>query len=209
MMVLAALMVEAFAIGGTISWLEGAALLVLSGLYLTLSVRVESKGAQTIESEELVDATTLPTLWASVAKVFLSLCLLGGGSQLVIFGSVGLARAAGLSELVIGLTIVAVGTSLPEIVTSIAAACRGKSDLAVGNIVGSNILNVFVILGLSSVLAPQGLQVPEAAIMFDIPVMIGVSVAAIPIFWLGRTVSRLDALILCIGYVLYVVALLR
>lgn len=203
-MIAAAVMVAALGADGSLSRGDGAILLACLAAYLWVSVK-SAKGADTDAKD--ASPATLPPLLPSLAWLVLGLGLLAGGSQLVVFGAVELARAAGLSELVIGLTIVAVGTSLPEIVTSILAARRGDTDLSVGNVVGSNILNVFAILGASCMLTSEGLQVPQVALEFDIPVMIGVSILAWPMFRTHRTVTRLDAVILGIGYVLYVVAL--
>jgi cation:H+ antiporter len=205
-MIAAAVMVAVLGIDGSISRVDGLILLVCAVAYLWVSVR-SAKGGDTDGSKD-ASPQSGPALLPSVMWLVVGLCLLGGGSQLVVAGAVELARAVGLSELVIGLTIVAVGTSLPEIVTSILAARRGETDLSVGNIVGSNILNVFAILGTSSMFTSEGLQVAEVALGFDIPIMIGVSILAWPMFWTHRTVTRLDAVILGTGYALYVAALI-
>ena len=204
-MVAAAIMVAVLGFDGSISRFDGVILLICAIAYLWVSCCSAKEGdTGNLKDESLKSA---PALLPSVVWLLVGLCLLGGGSQLVVSGAVEFARAAGLSELVIGLTIVAVGTSLPEIVTSILAARRGETDLSVGNVVGSNILNVFAILGASSMLTSEGLQVPEVALGFDIPIMIGVSILAWPMFRTHRTVTRLDAVILGTGYVLYVAAL--
>jgi cation:H+ antiporter len=205
-MIAAAVMVAVLGIDGSLSRVDGAILLTCLMAYLWLSVRSAKSGGT--GSPQDASAKPVTALLPSVVWLVVGLCLLGGGCQLVVSGAVELAQAAGLSELVIGLTIVAVGTSLPEIVTSILAARRGETDLSVGNIVGSNILNVLAILGVSSMLTSEGLQVAEVALGFDIPVMIGVSILAWPILWTHRTVTRLDAVILGTGYVLYVAALI-
>ncbi|MEY4699869.1 MAG: hypothetical protein RL326_56 [Pseudomonadota bacterium] len=204
-MIAAAVMVAVLGLDGRISRVDGIILLICAIAYLGTSLRSAKGGGDSAREDESPVRT--PAFLPSVAWLVVGLCLLGGGAQLVVSGAVELARAAGLSELVIGLTIVAVGTSLPEIVTSILAARRGETDLSVGNVVGSNILNVLVILGASSMLTSEGLQVPEAALAFDIPIMIGVSLLAWPMFWTHRTVTRLDAVILGTGYALYAAAL--
>lgn len=204
-MIAAAVTVAILGVDGSISRIDGVILLTCAVVYLWISVRSARIGHA--DSPTDASSETVPALLTSVVRLVFGLCLLGGGSQLVVSGAVELAQAAGLSELVIGLTIVAVGTSLPEIVTSILAARRGETDLSVGNVVGSNILNVFAILGLSSMFTSEGLQVAEVALGFDIPIMIGVSILAWPMFWTHRTVTRLDAVILGSGYVLYVAAL--
>jgi len=101
-----------------------------------------------------------------------------------------LARASGMSELAIGLTIVAVGTSLPELMASVTAAIRGESDIAVGNVVGSNLFNILSVLGFSASVAPNGINVSTSAIRFDIPVMIVVAIVCLPVFLTGSRISR-------------------
>lgn len=118
------------------------------------------------------------------------------------------ARGLGVSELMIGLTIVAAGTSLPEVATSIMAALRGERDIAVGNVVGSNIFNILCVLGLSSIISPAGIRVADTALQFDIPVMIAVAAACLPIFFAGRIISRGNGAMLFgyyIAYTLYLV----
>ena len=107
------------------------------------------------------------------------------GSRWLVNGAVAFAQALGVSELVIGLTIVAAGTSLPEVATSILAAFRGERDIAVGNVVGSNIFNLLAVLGLAGLVAPGGLPAPAALLRFDLPVMVAVALACLPIFASG------------------------
>ena len=122
---------------------------------------------------------------ANLAFVAAGLVLLVLGSRWLVNGAVAFAQALGVSELVIGLTIVAAGTSLPEVATSILAAFRGERDIAVGNVVGSNIFNILAVLGLSGLVAPAGCPSTAALLRFDLPVMIAVAVACLPIFASG------------------------
>jgi cation:H+ antiporter len=131
------------------------------------------------------------------------LVLLGLGSRWLVVSATTIARAIGISELVIGLTIVAAGTSLPELATSIVASLRGERDIAVGNIVGSNIFNILAVLGLSSLVAPEGIPVSMSALRFDIPVMLGVAIACLPIFFTGQLISRWEGLALLGYYMAY------
>lgn len=131
--------------------------------------------------------------------VVLGLAALVLGSRWLVQGAVALATALGVGEMVIGLTIVAAGTSLPEVAASIAAAVRGQRDIAVGNVVGSNIFNILAVLGLSSLTGSDGVRVSAEAIDFDIPVMIGVAVACLPVFYTGATISRWEG-VLFLGY---------
>lgn len=137
------------------------------------------------------------------ALVIGGLVLLVFGSRWVVDGAVVFAQYLGVSELIIGLTIVAAGTSLPEVVTSVIAAIRGERDIAVGNVVGSNIFNIMGVLGVASVVAPNGIEVSTAVIGFDIPVMIAVAFACLPIVFTGGVISRQEGALLLGYYVAY------
>ena len=138
-----------------------------------------------------------------LALIALGLVLLVVGSQWLVQAAVTTAEALGVSELVIGLTIVAAGTSLPELATSILAAVRGQRDIAVGNVVGSNLFNLLAVLGFGSILAPAGLPVAPGVLAFDLPVMIGVAIAALPIFFTGYTISRWEGAVFLGYYIAY------
>jgi cation:H+ antiporter len=141
---------------------------------------------------------------------FMNSMLVLGGLVLLVLGShwfvesaVAMAHYFGVSELVIGLTIVAAGTSMPEVVTSIIAAIRGERDIAVGNVVGSNIFNVMGVMGLAGMVAPEGVEVARSVIMFDLPVMIAVAVACLPLFFHGGEISRWKGALLFLYYIAY------
>ncbi|MEX2404336.1 MAG: calcium/sodium antiporter [Balneolales bacterium] len=136
------------------------------------------------------------------------LTLLVLGSRMLVNASVSFAYYLGVSELIVGLTIIAVGTSLPEVVTSLTAVYRGERDVAVGNVIGSNIFNILGVLGLTSIIAPTGIEVSAAAIGFDLPVMIAVAMACLPIFFTGGVISRKEGALLLgyyISYTLYLI----
>ena len=139
----------------------------------------------------------------NIGLVLGGLVLLVLGSRWLVDSAVSFAQYLGVSELVIGLTIVAAGTSLPEVVTSVIAAIRGERDIAVGNVVGSNIFNMMGVLGLASIVAPTGIEVSTAVIGFDIPVMIAVALACLPIFFTGGVISRQEGALLLGYYVAY------
>ena len=144
----------------------------------------------------------------NIALVLGGLTLLVLGSRWLVDSSVSFAQYLGVSELVIGLTIVAAGTSLPEVVTSVIAAIRGERDIAVGNVVGSNIFNIMGVLGIASIVAPAGIKISPAVIRFDIPVMIVVAFACLPIFFTGGVISRKEGALLLGYYVAYTLYLI-
>jgi len=138
-----------------------------------------------------------------LAMIAAGLFMLVWGSRWLVNGAIAIARLLGANELIIGLTIVAAGTSLPEVATSVMASIRGERDIAVGNVVGSNIFNILAVLGLSALVAPAGIQVSQAALRFDIPVMIAVAVACLPIFFTGHLISRWEGIFFFAFYIAY------
>ncbi len=135
--------------------------------------------------------------------VIVGLGLLVLGARWFVDGAVTLARTLGVSELTIGLTIVAAGTSLPEVAASVMAAIKGERDIAVGNVVGSNIFNILAVLGASAAVSSEGVAVAVSAMWFDIPVMIAVAVACLPIFFTGYSIARWEGGLFLGYYVLY------
>ena len=131
------------------------------------------------------------------------IALLVGGATLLVDGAVNIATGLGVSSLVVGLTVVAIGTSLPELVTSITAVRRGERDIAVGNIVGSNIFNIGVVLGLPALISLEGIPVSSAAVAFDLPVMLAASAALLPVVFTGFVVARWEGATFLGLYVAY------
>jgi cation:H+ antiporter len=164
------------------------------------SLEAEGNDAQQTKPEELKSGKNLAI---SIALVLGGLAVLVQGSSMLVDAAVELARGWGVSELVIGLTIVAAGTSLPEVAASIIAAVKGERDIAVGNVVGSNIFNILCVLGVSSVISPAGIAVAPGALSFDIPVMIAVAVACLPIFYTGYTIARWEGGLFLAYYIAY------
>ena len=142
----------------------------------------------------------------STVQILAGLVLLVAGARWLVEGATGLARLLGISELVIGLTVVAAGTSLPELATSVVAAVRRERDIAIGNIVGSNIFNILAVLGAAATVSGR-VDISPAALRFDIPVMTAVAVACLPIFFTGGRISRWEGA-LFIGYYFVYVAYL-
>ena len=186
MMIATAGLAYAMSLDGSVSRADGLAMLGLLAAYLLISLRLARQQA--------------PDAACNTAKKPLNdVALIAAGVAMLVIG----ARLFGVGELVIGLTVVAIGTSLPEFATSIIAARRGERDIAVGNIVGSNIFNVLSVLGLTAVLAPGGVPVPSAALAFDFPVMIAASVACLPIFLRRHEIARWEGAIFFGYYVAY------
>jgi cation:H+ antiporter len=154
-----------------------------------------------------VEAPTLSSRLRDLALILVGLVLLVQGARWIVDSAVQFARELGISELVIGLTVIAVGTSLPEIAATVVASLRGERDIAVGNVVGSNIFNILSVLGLGALVAPNGLSVSATAIAFDIPVMIAVAIACLPIFLHGYTIYRWEGAIFLSYYIAYTVYL--
>lgn len=191
---------------GEISRLEGAFLfagIIVYTVFLIRQSRRES-AALAVDLPEGYTSGKSSSWVANVAMVIIGLALLVLGARWLVNGAVEIATALGVSELVIGLTIVAAGTSLPELATSVLASIRGERDIAVGNVVGSNIFNILAVLGLSGIVAPRGLTVVESALTFDIPVMIAVAIACLPIFFSGYLIARWEGALFLAFYVAYV-----
>lgn len=169
-------------------------------------VAAERAAEQAANPEQLPAAVVgnpLIQLVLDAVFVLAGLGLLVLGSRWLVDGAVDLATFLGVSELLIGLTIVALGTSLPEVATTLAAAFRGQRDIAVGNVVGSCTFNIISVLGISSLVSRDGIVVSAQVLQFDIPVMIGVSVACLPVFYTGGTVSRWEGALFFGYYVAY------
>jgi cation:H+ antiporter len=200
------LLMLVFGIDGQLNRFEGIILFagaVFYTLFLIYQSRKEQKEIQNEYAQEFgVQKTTELKQWlANIGLIIIGLGLLVAGSRWLVDSAVSIAQFLNISELVIGLTIIAAGTSLPEVATSVIASIRGARDIAVGNVVGSNIFNILAVLGLSGIVAPAGITVSNAALHFDIPVMIAVAIACLPIFFTGHIIARWEGA-LFLGYYL-------
>ena len=186
--------------GGRLTWQAGLALLVGTAINLIWEMRTASEYS---DEEGDFDEGDRATPAVAAAKLAGGLVLLVLGSQVLVKGATAAAIGLGVTETVIGLTIVSAGTSMPELVTSLVAAYRGKADLAIGNVVGSNLLNQLVILGVCGVFSGEGLLVDPVVISRDLPVMVLTTLALLPILWTRGVVTRLEGGILVGLYGLY------
>ena len=198
-------------LNGSIGRVEGgllvAGVLAYTGWLLRTSRNAETV-AVTSEYAEAVEAVEGPVtkapVFVQVGLVVVGLVLLIVGSQLLVSAARSIASALGVSDLVVGLTVVAVGTSLPELATSVLAAYRGQRDIAVGNVVGSNIFNLLAVLGASALVSPDGIRVDDEVIRLDFPVVLVATVVLIPICWNGFRIKRWEGAVLVASYGAYV-----
>lgn len=216
LMIGASVLLLLLSLDGSIGRLDGVLLFTAIVAYNVVLVRQSRRRSAAAPPEEAVAADRTPEgsdgrdggILRQVGFVVAGLALLVLGSGWLVDGAVEIAAAFGVSELVIGLTIVAAGTSLPEVATSIIASLRGERDIAVGNVVGSNLYNILAILGLSALVAPDGLPVAPSLIRFDLPVTIAVAIACLPIFFTGHRIARWEGALFLGYYVAYVLYLL-
>lgn len=210
LMVGASVVVTMMALNGNINRLE--ALVLFTGLisytaFLFYQGRKQGADATDEEVSAILDAKV--PAWQNLLLVVGGLVLLVLGARWLVQSAVEIATMLGVSEAVIGLTIVAVGTSLPEVVTSVVATMRGQRDIAVGNVVGSNTFNILCVLGFSGLVSPTPLLVGEQLAQLDIPVMLGVAILCVPLFFTGAILDRVEGsifLVLYIAYIWYMVA---
>jgi cation:H+ antiporter len=211
----ASLLLLALGLDGRLSMTDGGllfALMLAYTVFLVVQSRRETQAAKDEFAGEVKAAE--PGAWDSHWAVQLG--LIGAGLVALVFGSqflveaaVGFAKALGVSDLIIGLTIVAAGTSMPEVATSIAAALKGERDIAVGNVVGSNTFNILGCLGLSGIVSGDlGLVMAPSLLSFDIWVMLAVALACLPVFMTGREIARWEGGVFLGYYVAYVAYLI-
>jgi cation:H+ antiporter len=212
-MIVVSLALLLMAADGVIGRSEGFILLATSIAYTWLLIRISRKETAKVHAEyeqayghpEVKDAGR----WYLHALLIVGgLALLIIGSEWLVRGAVTIASAMGVSELIISLTIIAIGTSLPEVATSIIAGLRGERDIAVGNVVGSNLFNILVVVGVAALASPAGLEVAAPAINFDIPVMVAAAVLCLPIFFLHYRIGRWEGALFLSYYAFYTLYLI-
>jgi len=204
--VAASLLFIVLAWSGALGRWEAALLLAMLTAYLMWAYwteRNQSLPEAEMHSAEAEELSAIPSSTAMIiVALVLGLIMLIGGSQLLLYGAIGLAQSIGISEAVIGLTIVAVGTSLPEMAVSVIAALRRHADVAVGNILGSNIFNVLGILGISAFLQP--LPIAARVSQFDQWIMLGSASILLLFLYTGMRLSRWEGAALLGGYAAYI-----
>ena len=208
----ASLLLFAVAADERIVFVEAALLLAILLAYTVFLIVQSRQETQATKDEYAAENTTRSTWDASVpvqlVLIVVGLFLLVQGSEWLVDAAVTFAKVLGVSDIVIGLTIVAAGTSMPEVATSIMAAIKGERDIAVGNVVGSNTFNILGGLGITGLIAPSGIVVPPAVMNFDLWVMLAVCFACIPVFLTGREIARWEGGVFLGYYVAYVAYLI-
>ncbi len=208
----ASLLALALGLDGGFGRIDGfvlfAALIAYLG-FLLYQGKEESAGVRDANATEFGASGQAASGWlVNLALIIGGLAMLVLGSRWLVDSAVAMARYLGVSELVIALTVVAAGTSLPEVVTSAIAAARGETDIAVGNVVGSSLFNILGVLGLASLLAPGGIGITDAVIGFDLPIMIVIAFACLPVFFTGGRISRGEGALFLGYYVAYTLYLI-
>lgn len=210
-LVVVSVVVYLLTLNGSVGRIEGVLLFVgvlayvgwlLRGARAEQGPEVQREYAAAID--EVEGASVVKPFPYQIGLVVAGLALLVTGSQLLVDSATDIASSLGVSELVIGLTVVAGGTSLPELATSVMAAVRGQRDIAVGNVVGSNLFNLLSVLGASAALSPKGVPVGNEVLRLDFPVMLTATVLLLPICWNGFTIKRWEGAVLASFYVAYV-----
>lgn len=204
-MILASVLVFGMAFDGRLGRVEGIISLTLAGLYFLALFRARSISAVDEAAESPPPSGRLLVV---IGMVIVGAFLLYLGARLVVSGATDVARVMGASELVIGLTILAVGTSLPELAATVSSLRRGETDLVVGNIVGSNVVNLLVVLGLTATAAETSLSIPVAVTSFDLPILCVVAFACLPVFFTNYAIERWEGLVFLIYYAIYVAYLI-
>jgi cation:H+ antiporter len=194
-MTAAALLLYLVAIDGTLTRSDGIVLL-LGGLAYTAGLvqvgRRETAAPAEDAPADVVATADRPRPLRQVLLLLVALAVVVIGAELLVDGSVRSARSLGVSDAIIGLTIVAIGTSAPELVTTIVSTLRGERDLAIGNLIGSSIYNIGAVLGLTVVVAPHGIAVPDEVRVADLGLLVVATAAAVPVFISGKRISRLE-----------------
>lgn len=214
MMAIAAVALWLMAIGGALSSFEGVLLLLGAVTYILVIIRVSQRGAAKLVTEKARGhaAKALPRTPATVAIdlvwVIAGIAVIVLGADWLVDGAVAMAQALAVSDALIGLTIVAIGTSAPELVTTVVSTIRGQRDLAVGNLIGSSVFNITFILGATMVVVPGGLPVTPELVWVDLPLMAAVTLVCVPVFLSGRRVSRLEGALFVVAYLVYLTYLI-
>jgi cation:H+ antiporter len=195
-MLVASLMFFGFSLDGILDRLDGFFLITGLILFLILSIRKRD--------DSFVDEELDKTLKTNLIPVYFILGTAGlfYGSELLVYNAITIAKSFGISEFIIGVSVVALGTSLPELVTSVIAILKGQSSISVGNLIGSNVFNIFAVLGITSAVNP--LEADSFLIAIDLPIMLGVTLLTGVFLLISKQLGRIEGLLLITIYILYI-----
>lgn len=212
LMIGAALTLVVVTLDRNIGRVEGIAMVcALAGytVFTVLQSRKETPAVKEANNDPRSDAKLPDTrYWLHILLILIGLGMLTFGSDLLVHGAVAIAQALGVSETIIGMTVVTIGTTAPELSACLAAAWQGEKDIAVGNIVGSNIFNVLAVLGMGGIVAPHGIAVDANMAAFAIPVMVAVCFSCLPIFFAGQAIRRWEGILFLAYFALYLAYLI-
>lgn len=203
LMMVVSVVVYAMAWNGLIGFVEGLILMIGIISYTAWTIYKSRRDEKDASEASAAAPDHVAPWYIDLGLLLLGLVMLVLGARWIVNGASDFARSLGVSELIIGLTIVAVGTSLPEIAISVVASIRGERDIAVGNAVGSNIFNILSVLGVTALVAPAGIPIPAEALRFDMLVMLVVSLALLPVCYTQREISRWEGVLFTLYYVVY------
>jgi cation:H+ antiporter len=209
----AAVLMWALAADGTLSRLDGA-VLVLGAVGYTAALIFATRRESRVVVEEFVEAYSPderagaePPGRRSTARyvvmMLVGIAVVVIGAEWLVEGAIGMAGDFGVSDALIGLTVVAIGTSAPELVTTVVSTLRRERDIAIGNLLGSSIYNILLILGVTALVPAHGLLLPDSLVRIDIPIMVAVALVCVPIFISGRRVSRAEGGAMVAAYLIY------
>jgi len=206
-MIFVTLLLVLFLLDNEIRMIEGIVFFIGILLYSVASIFLAKKEKSREAKDEFIEGVVHKPLkiWIAILFIFFGLVLLFYGSNIFLEASVEIAKIFGMSQAVIGLTIIAVGTSLPELVTSAVAAYKNESDIAIGNVVGSNVYNILFILGITAIIIPVSAR---GITSIDIIIMLLAAIVILPMAWSKFTLNRTEGVFLLIGYAVYIYYLL-
>lgn len=221
-MVVSSTLVLLLSLDGTVSRREGTLLLAVALVYTAVLIRAARRQAarggraaerQTAEelAEELMEELPRPDPWATVVDLVLlavGIAVVVVGSDWLVQGAVGIATMLGVSESLIGLTVIAIGTSLPELATTVSATVRNSRHLAIGNLIGSSTYNLTLVLGASLLFAPGVVGIDPELVRIDLPLMVGAVLLCVPVFFLGRRITRPEGALFVVAYAAYLAYLI-
>jgi cation:H+ antiporter len=210
----AAILLWVLAANGVLSRIDGI-ILVIGAIAYTVAVILASRRETREAAAEFAAAYSADSARTGGHRTALDVGMMLGGIAVVVLGAewlvdaaVGMAREFGVSDALVGLTVVAIGTSAPELVTTVISTLRGERDIAVGNLLGSTIYNILLILGVTCLVPANGLELTPALVRVDIPIMVAVTLACVPIFISGRRVGRIEGGGMVVAYLAYLAFLL-